>query len=135
MKQAGRDRALNFRPHLRQFLPRETSIGTIQLAHLSRRVASGDFDSGCFVGNAEHHRRQEQPDGGGSFARKTKTNGPFGGTANSLVSQGTSEVLARDGVESQFNPAGDAELVIDRAQVISNCMLGETEFMAYIPCT
>ena len=46
---------------------------------------------------------------------KIETNGPIGGTSDFLFPHGATEVLARDGIESQFDSARDSELVIDRA--------------------
>ena len=64
---------------------------------------------------------------------KIKNKWAFSGTSDFLISHRTIEVLARDGIESQFDAAGDAELVIDRAQIVSNCMLGKGELLADIP--
>jgi hypothetical protein len=62
-----------------------------------------------------------------------KTNGPIRGISDFLFSHGASEVLSCYGVECEFDFARDAELVIDRAQIVSNRMLGECEFVADIP--
>lgn len=54
---------------------------------------------------------------------------PFGRTFTILFTHGGREVLARDGIQSQFDSARNAELLVDRAEIVSNRMLGEAEFL------
>ena len=64
---------------------------------------------------------------------ETKNPMDLPGSSDFLFSHWPIEIIARDSVERQFDATGDAELVIDRAQVVSNCMLGEGELVADIP--
>ena len=60
--------------------------------------------------------------------------GLFAGGTDFLFPHWTIEILARDGIESQFDAAGDADLVIDRTQIVSNRVLAESELLADLPC-
>jgi len=69
----------------------------------------------------------------GFFREKIKNRRALGGTFDFLFLHGASEVLSGDGVEGKFDSARHAELVIDRAQVVSDCVLGERELVADVP--